>query len=120
MPPAALIKTLSRGLIISLTSAVTTFDIAPPKIKPTAKPTTPCSLIKFINPFIALLYICYNKYGNSSSLAIGEALLDVLPSANVNHKRKGELRKAEFLRIGQVLNKKTNYKPQHEIIVSIF
>lgn len=49
-----------------------------------------------------------NKYGNSSTSGIGEALSDVLSSGNVNHKRKEELRKAEFLRIGQVIKFKNN------------
>lgn len=49
-----------------------------------------------------------NKYGNSSTSGIGEALSDVLSAGNVNHKRKEELRKAEFLRIGQVIKFKNN------------
>lgn len=49
-----------------------------------------------------------NKYGNSSTSGIGEALSDVLSAGNVNHKRKEELRKAEFLRIGQVIKLKNN------------
>ena len=40
------------GLMISVTNEATTFDTAPPKIKPTARPTTPCSRTKSINPFI--------------------------------------------------------------------
>ena len=38
--------------MISVTKAVTTFDTAPPMIKPIARPTIPCSLMKLINAFM--------------------------------------------------------------------
>src|SRR5690606_32381076 len=41
-----------KGLIISSTNDDTTLDTAPPKIKPTANPTTPCSRTKSKKPFI--------------------------------------------------------------------
>lgn len=43
--------TPNRGLIMSATSEDTTLEIAVPNIKPTANPTTPCSLMKLKNPF---------------------------------------------------------------------
>lgn len=42
----------SIGLTISVTRDETTFVTAPPKMKPTANPTTPLSLMNSINPFI--------------------------------------------------------------------
>ena len=39
----------------------------------------------------------------SGTSGIGDAITDALSSGNLSSKRKEELRKAEFLRIGQVI-----------------
>jgi len=46
----------TSGLIMSVTNEETTLEMAPPKMNPTAKPITPCSLIKLRNPRMLTLY----------------------------------------------------------------
>src|SRR3989344_5634169 len=46
----------TAGWIISLTREATTELMAPPRIKPMARPTTPCSRINNTNSLIALYY----------------------------------------------------------------
>ena len=55
-PPTAPSARPTNGFIKSTTNALTKREMAPPKIKPTAKPTTPRSLIKFKNPFMFFNY----------------------------------------------------------------
>ncbi len=50
--PAAPSATPRRGFTISVMSELTTFDTAPPRMNPTASPTTPCSRMKLKNPFM--------------------------------------------------------------------
>jgi hypothetical protein len=69
----------------------------------------------------AILTSMYNTYENKESVkssktgggssGLGDAITDALTTANMGSKRKEEIRKAEFLRIGQVSCQVFFFKP---------
>gem|GEM_PF-5533852 len=58
------------GLIMSCTSAATSFETAPPRINPTASPTTPCSRIKSMNPFMSVHLLSVRYRGTQQASPI--------------------------------------------------